>query len=80
MTVSLNYIYVTNIVNFFLFKFLGSYKIDQKDLDAIENQFIISPQNFLTNPFFCLNIYAKMAELRWNHKHTYEEIIDKMNK
>jgi len=25
-------------------------------------------------------VYAKVAELRWSHKHTYEEIIDKMSK
>jgi precorrin-6B methylase 2 len=42
----------------------------------------ISPENKIY-PYksdYDHEVYAKVAELRWSHKHTYEEIIDKMNK
>ena len=41
----------------------------------------ISPENKIY-PYksdYDHEVYAKVAELRWSHKHTYEEIIDKMN-
>jgi len=42
----------------------------------------LSPENKIY-PYksdFDFEVYAKVAELRWRHKHTYEEIIDEMDK